>query len=204
MRSEHALASRLIAVGGVLAMPLFSGTAAAQDGDPPWVQCGICHNLNGISSSDRFPNLAGQNAAYLVQQLRDFRAGRRRNDDDAMQATAQGLGDADIDAVAHYFSALPAAAASGRADAAGEALYRDGGANVAACSGCHGSAGAGTGAIPRLAGQRVAYLRKQLDDYAAGRRNGSDATAMQLIAAALTPAQRAAAANAATNPKNSH
>ena len=44
---------------------------------------------------------------------------------------------------------------------------------VASCSSCHGYDGVGNGdsRVPRLAGQSSAYLMKQLDHYASGKRN---------------------------------
>jgi cytochrome c553 len=60
-------------------------------------------------------------------------------------------------------------------------------AGAPACAGCHGSQGQGGGVFPHLAGTGAAYLREQLDAFAAGtRKNGI----MQPIAQALTPEQR--------------
>jgi cytochrome c553 len=62
------------------------------------------------------------------------------------------------------------------------------------CAGCHGAQGEGnpqTGA-PRIAGQPVAYLQRQLDAYADGRR---DNAVMSPIAKQLSPDQRAALAS---------
>lgn len=64
----------------------------------------------------------------------------------------------------------------------------------AQCAGCHGAQGEGnaqTGA-PRIAGQPVAYLERQLDSYADGRRQNA---VMSPIAKQLSPEQRASLAS---------
>ncbi len=38
-------------------------------------QCFICHGMEGESSSPVFPRLAGQHAAYIERQLRDYKSG---------------------------------------------------------------------------------------------------------------------------------
>jgi len=64
---------------------------------------------------------------------------------------------------------------------------------VERCQGCHGASGQGRppDAFPKLAGQSEPYLRKALDDYAAGLRHSG---IMQPVAVATTPAERARAA----------
>src|SRR5215472_15937495 len=62
------------------------------EGMQPWDLCATCHSLDGISAMARFPKLAGQRAAYIVKQVRDFRDGRRSNDGGQMQASASDIG----------------------------------------------------------------------------------------------------------------
>ncbi|MGC1550630.1 MAG: c-type cytochrome [Rhodanobacter sp.] len=61
------------------------------------------------------------------------------------------------------------------------------------CLACHGADGGGLAApgFPRLAGLPAAYLRKQLDDFAAGKRQNAS---MQPIAMSLSEDERAAVA----------
>ena len=63
------------------------------------------------------------------------------------------------------------------------------GHGVAPCMACHGADGGGQAAagFPRLAGLPQAYLRKQLDDFAAGSRANST---MQPVASGLSEAER--------------
>jgi cytochrome c553 len=51
-----------------------------------------------------FPHLAGQNAAYLEIQLKQFKTGERYHP--LMTPVAEALSDQDIDDLAAYYSAL--------------------------------------------------------------------------------------------------
>lgn len=68
------------------------------------VTCAGCHGANGIGLSGEFPNLAGQQAAYLVKQLKAFKAGTRK--DPTMNAMVASLSDADIMNLAAYYASL--------------------------------------------------------------------------------------------------
>jgi cytochrome c553 len=87
---------------------------------------------------------------------------------------------------------LPVMAAQAM-DAAGIASQGNG-KGAAPCMACHGADGAGQHAAgnPRLAGLDAAYLRKQLDDFAAGTRNSP---VMSATASALDDDEREALAN---------
>ena len=62
------------------------------------------------------------------------------------------------------------------------------GRSASACFSCHGREGEGDGRlVPRLAGLDAGYLRRQLDDYASGRRRHD---AMAQVAGKLAPASR--------------
>jgi len=69
--------------------------------------CASCHGADGIAVLGMYPNLAGQNEAYLVSALKSYR-GKERNGGMAaiMQMQAANLTDADIDDIAAYFSSL--------------------------------------------------------------------------------------------------
>jgi cytochrome c553 len=74
--------------------------------------CAACHGANGVSVADAIPNLAGQKAVYLANQLRALKDGSRKNA--SMNAVAAQLSAADIANVAAYFASLPGASASAR------------------------------------------------------------------------------------------
>lgn len=80
--------------------------ALAQGADPNLgrnlaAACANCHGTNGVSQQG-MPNLAGQQRDYLVQQMQDFRAGKRPAT--IMHQIAKGYADEQIDALAAYFS----------------------------------------------------------------------------------------------------
>ena len=84
-----------------------SGSALAGDaaaGKAKAASCAGCHGANGISSNPMWPNLAGQQAGYLVKQMKAFRDGART--DPMMSPMAKPLSDADIENIAAYFSSL--------------------------------------------------------------------------------------------------
>lgn len=68
--------------------------------------CAACHGSNGIAVMAEYPNLAGQNRAYLTLALTAYRDGKRSHA--VMAPMAQGLSDQDIVNLAAYFAALPA------------------------------------------------------------------------------------------------
>ena len=79
-----------------------AGDAAA--GKTKAAVCAGCHGAKGVSAVPIYPNLAGQKEAYIVKQLKAFKAGTRT--DPVMSGMAKPLSDADIDNLAAYFSSL--------------------------------------------------------------------------------------------------
>ena len=63
--------------------------------------CFICHGPKGKSSS-AIPSLAGQDKAYLVTAMKEFRDGKRETT--VMQKYAIGYTDEEYEAMAEYFS----------------------------------------------------------------------------------------------------
>ena len=114
----RAYINRKVALGA-LGLGLCGSALAAQTQAPPAppaapaqvdvTACQACHGESGISRNPRIPNLAGQQEAYLVAQLRAFRAGTRKND--SMEAIAGQLSDAEIAGLAAYWHSRPAAPA---------------------------------------------------------------------------------------------
>lgn len=158
----------------------------------PWEGCALCHSLDGVSRMPKFPKLAGQEAAYIVKQLGDFRAGRRDNDGDQMQAMAGVLAPEAVEVVARYFAQLPppppGARAKGAAAAAAQLLVAAGdpARAVPACLSCHAADRVAASRAPRLEAQHAAYLEKQLMDFKDGWRRNDAGGAMRKVAAALT------------------
>ena len=64
--------------------------------------CAACHAIDGNSVITANPKLAGQHPEYLYKQLTNFKSGERANA--VMSGMAAMLTDADMHAVAEYFS----------------------------------------------------------------------------------------------------
>ncbi|MEO8935624.1 MAG: c-type cytochrome [Burkholderiaceae bacterium] len=71
--------------------------------------CAQCHGARGFGVGASFPQLAGQSAPYLTNQLDSWRSGMRTNDAmHLMQGVAAKLGPKDIQSVASYYASLSA------------------------------------------------------------------------------------------------
>ncbi|ADP99090.1 c-type cytochrome [Marinobacter adhaerens] len=71
--------------------------------------CAGCHNPQGNGNAPAgYPALGGQNAEYLIKQLKAYRDGDRNNGSNAaiMMDVAAKLTDAEIEAVSSYISGL--------------------------------------------------------------------------------------------------
>lgn len=68
--------------------------------------CASCHGENAAGTAS-LPRLAGQNARYLLSQLKDFNQRTRTNDNEAMHLVASRLTEMETKAVADYLSQLP-------------------------------------------------------------------------------------------------
>ncbi len=68
------------------------------------VACALCHGASGLSSLPNAPHLAGQPAIYVVEQLRNYRSGKRQNE--VMNVIAKNLSDAEISHLGAWFSAI--------------------------------------------------------------------------------------------------
>lgn len=136
--------------------------------------CGACHGADGNSAAPANPNLAGQHADYITQQLMHFKAGIRVNP--IMQAIAAGMSPEDMRATGIYYSRQqPKGLAARDAELVklGTPIWRGGdlGTGVPACSGCHSPNGAGIPKnYPRLAGQYADYTYAQLKAFKSGER----------------------------------
>ena len=95
-----------VRVSGCIALALLAGKAlAAGDvaaGQTKAAVCTACHGPDGNSSNPLWPKLAGQHAAYLVKQLKDFKSGTRK--DPIMAGMSAPLSDQDIENLAAYFA----------------------------------------------------------------------------------------------------
>ncbi|MBU3696618.1 cytochrome c [Dechloromonas sp.] len=121
--------------------------------------CANCHGEDGVSKLPEVPNLAGQNPAYLLEQIRKFGSGERK--DAFMQGLIKVLKDEERIQAAAYYASMPVPPT--KADAAlvpkGKELFSK------LCVRCHGDKAHGNDAIARLAGQKLPYLQTTITRY---------------------------------------
>ncbi|MCK5481117.1 MAG: c-type cytochrome [Gammaproteobacteria bacterium] len=139
--------------------------------------CASCHGATGISSNPAWPNLAGQQQAYLVNALKAYRAGAGQyamtgkdttgvRQDPMMTGLAKDLSDTDINNLAAYYASLGCETAGSGVPVQDVAA---GQAKAAVCSSCHGATGISSNpAWPNLARQQQTYLVNALKAYRAG------------------------------------
>ncbi|MFI4979962.1 MAG: c-type cytochrome [Nevskiales bacterium] len=133
--------------------------------------CGRCHGLNGISTMEGVPNLAGQRAAYLYRELRAYQSGARGNDN--MNGAVQFLSNDALVDVAAYFANLdpPPPESSAAATPPKPGPLEAGKAAAAGCAGCHGETGVSKmPGSPNLTGQDPQYLVAAMRAYKGGQR----------------------------------
>jgi cytochrome c553 len=179
-----------------------AGAGSADAGSTKAAVCIACHGPNGNSVNPEWPSLAGQNAAYLREQLEMFKAKKRNNP--IMAPIIEPLTEQDFADLAAYFAAQTPAGLEADPSywKAGEKLYKSGDAtrDIPACTACHGPAGQGNAGAgyPALRAQHSVYTVKQLQDYLTNNRyrDAADPTKvhatrnssmMTTIAARLTP-----------------
>jgi cytochrome c553 len=146
--------------------------------------CMACHTADGTRGAPANPILQGQHAEYLVKQLSEFKAGKRKNA--IMQGFAATLSEDDMKNVAAFYASKAAKhgfAKNKDTIALGEQIYRGGISNkqVPACAACHGPTGAGIPAqYPRMGSQHGDYTEAQLLNF----RSGTRANNAQMMAIA--------------------
>ena len=152
-------------LGALLLCALAPGPAVPADVDAGRAKaeaCAACHGPGGNAAIPGMPSISGMPAFYTHWQLNMFRDGRRR--DPQMTPFAERLSDTDMADLSAYYAAQPATARPAAVDtaraAAGQPL-----AQSLHCTSCHGPTLMGQQAVPRLAGQDLAYLEKRLRGY---------------------------------------
>lgn len=200
---KKVLFSMVIGLGMVSQANAFTGDAQA--GKAKAAVCAACHGSNGIGTTDAYPNIAGQHAAYIAKQLQAFKSGDRK--DPVMAPMAMGLSEQDMADLGAYFAsfgrdgsapdagdagadtanaATVAVAAYEPDAAAGKALYEHGdkARGISACIDCHGKDGDSDVLInPNLSNQHGEYIEKQLKAFRDSSRHNA---AMNQVSANLT------------------
>jgi cytochrome c553 len=125
--------------------------------------CRHCHGIGGTSVYSDIPNLAGQNAAYLLDQMNRFAAGKRKSE--FMEGLIRALKPEERASIALYFSqqkVMPKPVKNSAGFEEGRILYSK------LCINCHGVHAYGTETIPRLASQQTEYIEISLKRYRDG------------------------------------
>jgi cytochrome c553 len=150
--------------------------------------CNQCHGPNGAPVRPGIPVIWGQDEAYILKQLKDFRTKAR----DAELMTWASLtlhDDAEMAAVTSFFGkkTWPLTRSAATKDAA---TPRPNG--MAVCEACHQLNFAGGPTGPRLAGQNYEYLVESMRKFADGERKNNAEMAQMM--STIQPAQREAMA----------
>jgi len=194
----------MVKIFTIACMALLVVTNVCASGDPAagktkTAVCTACHGNGGASSTPIWPNLAGQNAEYIVKQLHDFKDNKRENPQ--MSPMTASLTDQDIDDLAAYYASLDPVVGEAAPNNinTGESLYRAGNTRtgVVACLACHGPDGSGNPAAkyPALSGQHAEYIAATLKAFKAETRTNDEKNIMQIIAGKMTNDEIEAVAN---------
>ena len=104
----------LAVVMGMVAGMGMATSAAALDGgalysNPAKGGCVACHGKDAKTPiMPQYPKLAGQNEAYLLQQMKDIKSGKRNNGmTAAMKGVMHMVTEEELAAIAKYLSTLP-------------------------------------------------------------------------------------------------
>jgi cytochrome c553 len=196
--------STRVNIAAGLVIILFSTTAALADdsaddikqrmgtGDPvagkiKSALCQSCHGEDGISATSNYPKLAGQYAAYIQKQIKNFKEGSRK--DPVMSDMAGTVtNDQDLlDISAYFASQQKMNNAKPVINKLGEARFLTDGNG---CVNCHGINGKGLAPnhpmAPVIGGQHKDYLVKQLKDFRSGDRDNEPSGIMPMIASMLS------------------
>jgi cytochrome c553 len=204
MRTELMIVSlgRIACFASLLALA-FASPARAEDANAGAVSqkeveaklayCEVCHGVaaQGFNGYYPIPRLAGQQVAYIENELQGFVEHKRTNN--IMFNVGHVLSPAMIKALATDFHNLnPKPLGGGPKDLvpAGEKIFQQGlpDAGVPPCASCHGPEAKGNDQFPRLAGQLYPYLVGQLTNWA-NERGETNSDVMAPIAHGMTPPQ---------------
>ena len=154
-QSDAALQERLKSIGS----DPVALRAAVDAGKKVTFFCANCHGDDGISKTADVPNLAGQNPAYLLEQIRKFGNGERK--DPFMQGLIKVLKGEERIQVALYYASVKVAPSVAEASLVprGKELFGK------LCARCHGEQAHGNELYPRLAEQKVPYLKTSVTRY---------------------------------------
>ncbi|MGE5517846.1 MAG: c-type cytochrome [Bacteroidota bacterium] len=144
--------------------------------------CTACHGEDAVTPLEPgYPRLAGQNADYLFNQMKDIKSGARANSLSAetMKPILDEVSEDEMRVLADYLTGLtnPALTATPAAGT-GKQLYL-----TRTCVACHGKEGKKPimKTYPVLAGQDMRYAINQITDIKTSARKNGATNAMQTV-----------------------
>ncbi len=142
------------------AAPSFGDPVA---GEPLTAVCGGCHGPRGVSTDAATPNLAGQDAKYLVNAIKAYPKTRRH---EGMEAYVGDLGTTDIENIAAFYAIQKSKPAEKGRMIVQEVIQK--------CNRCHdANVENASMAVPKIDGQDKDYLIMALRAYRDDRRESS-------------------------------
>lgn len=177
-----------LATAGILAAPLVTSSAVMaaskkSPGEKLYLRrtCMACHGKGGVKAIQDYPNIAGQDKKYMLDQIEDILAGKRTGSPDftghpraegmrGALVTAEGkirVTDDEIKEIVNWLAKQPPAPPAPRVSPltenqmkAGADAYKKG-----KCRTCHGKDGKKPlKGYPFIAGQKPAYIIAQMKD----------------------------------------
>lgn len=174
-RAESGTFYRYLAVG-VLTAVLVAGPAAGQSrraralelGEMLAQSCMACHGTRGTSTQQAVPTIGGQPEIYLATSMKAYRDGSRPST--IMERIAKAYSTKELEALAVYFASQPFGRPEQVTDP--DKVTRGEAVHMRKCNKCHLHSGRDTNDAesPLLAGQKLEYLRRNMDEILAGRR----------------------------------
>lgn len=183
---RHFPVMALAAAFGALAL----SPALADDGKALFTDkgCVACHGEDAMTPiQEGFPKLAGQDATYVLNQLKDIKSGARKNGQSAesMKPVVEDLSEGDMKALADYLGSLKQPQPANSPASPGKSLFL-----TKTCIACHGKEGRKPlPGYPAIGGQDKAYIIAQANDIKSGARANGKANAMQPVMHLVTDAE---------------
>lgn len=169
---------RILSLFRVLSLGLLSlvslSKVMAEEAPAAYIQCIACHGENAQGNSDlSSPALAGLSESYITRQLQHYASGKRGQHEkdlygqQMMMISKQLDLNKDVPALARYLANLPQVKVVQKISGDlknGSRYYH------AKCGACHGGQAQGNKSFkaPKLAGQHVQYLARQMSHFKSG------------------------------------
>lgn len=139
--------------------------------------CANCHGDGGNSVKPDVPNLAGQNARYLLEEMLQYMDGSRK-DTEFKQRLIKVLSPQEKIGLNLYYahqSVTYKPATNAALAARGQVVYKN------ECADCHEADGRGSEEIARVAGQQIPYLNHVLHSYLDGSSRRGDKGMIRIV-----------------------